>query len=60
MSKLTDTSEMPFGKYKGMAMIDVPANYLLWLYEKGLQNGNVKDYIEDNLEVLKQEIKNKK
>jgi uncharacterized protein (DUF3820 family) len=29
---LTDESKMPFGKYKGDQMINVPANYLLFLY----------------------------
>ena len=27
----TDDSRMPFGKYRGLAMKDIPATYLLWL-----------------------------
>jgi uncharacterized protein (DUF3820 family) len=30
---------MPFGKYKGQNMEDIPARYLLWLYEDGLRSG---------------------
>lgn len=30
--KLTDTDPMPFGKYKGTPMQDVPASYLHWLW----------------------------
>lgn len=29
---LTDTSLMPFGKYKGLPMQDIPVHYLHWLW----------------------------
>lgn len=60
MAKLTDTSPMPFGKYKGTPMINVPASYLIYVLENGLKPGSVKDYIIENYEVLKTEIKNNK
>jgi len=31
MKELTDTDPMPFGKYRGIPMKDVPAKYLFWL-----------------------------
>jgi hypothetical protein len=31
-----DNSLMPWGKYKGVPLKDVPANYLLWLWENGV------------------------
>ena len=49
---------MPFWKYKGGKMANVPASYLMWLYNENKCNKEVRDYIEDNLEVLKEEIKN--
>lgn len=52
---LTDTSEMPWGKHQGKAMIEVPADYLLWLYDNNKCSGSVLDYIKDNLDVLKKE-----
>jgi hypothetical protein len=55
MRTLTDIDLMPFGKYKGMKMIDVPASYLLWFLENG-SDGNVKDYARDNKEALIQEL----
>ena len=63
--KLTDESPMPFGKHKGEKMANVPASYLLWLYDEwtapnprfGFSSKEVKEYIEDNLDVLKQEAK---
>lgn len=57
---MTDESIMPFGKYKGEKMADVPADYLLWLYENNKCGGEVKAYIEDNLQVIKDEIKRAK
>ena len=55
---LTDESLMPFGKHKNIKMADVPAGYLLWLYDNDLKDGDVKTYIEDNMDVLKSEFKN--
>lgn len=53
---LTDKDKMLFGKHKGERMIDVPAKYLLYIYEnKMCSNERVKMYIEDNLEVIKQQ-----
>ncbi|MDR1223260.1 MAG: DUF3820 family protein [Tannerella sp.] len=55
--KLTDSSLMPFGRYKGEKMANVPARYLMWLYDNKKCNDDVKGYIEDNMDVLKAEIK---
>ncbi len=62
---LTDESIMPFGKHKGKEMANVPASYLLWIYDEwtlpnprfGFAHQEVKAYIEENLEVLKKEVK---
>ena len=52
---LTDKSIMPFGKYKGAMMEDVPASYLDWLDGEGV-NGPVKDYIDKNRREINQEL----
>jgi uncharacterized protein (DUF3820 family) len=56
---LTDDSNMPFGQYgpkRGdcRKMRDVPARYLLWLWDDGLwqQPGPVHDYILENYSAL--------
>lgn len=49
---LTDKDAMPWGKYAGVKMANVPASYLLYLYENNKCSGDVKEYIKDNLEVL--------
>lgn len=54
--KIDDNSTMPFGKYKGEKMANVPPDYLIWLYENGKCYGDIKDYIAENMEVLKSEI----
>lgn len=48
---------MPWGKYQGVQMANVPATYLIWLYENGKCDPQVKAYVDDNLEVLKLEVK---
>lgn len=53
---MTDNDPMPFGKYKGEKMANVPASYLLWLYENSKVYGDVKEYIEENINALKFEI----
>lgn len=51
---------MPFGKHKGEKMENVPASYLLWLYENDKCNKEVKEYVLDNLDVIKEQIKRNK
>lgn len=53
---MNDNSIMPFGKYKGEKMANVPPDYLIWLYDNDKCYGEVKNYIFDNLEVLQSEI----
>jgi hypothetical protein len=59
MNTLTDLDKMPFGKYRGHPMQDVPASYLHWLWTNG-QNQKVKtepvaEYIHRNMDALKKE-----
>lgn len=54
---MTDDSLMPWGIHAGKKMVDVPASYLIWLHDNNKCNGEVKKYIEDNMDVLKSEIK---
>jgi uncharacterized protein (DUF3820 family) len=57
MGVFNDLSIMPWGKYKGQTMINVPPSYLLWLLENDKCHGLVKKYIVDNEDVLKAQIK---
>lgn len=52
---ITDNTPMLFGKYMGKPMIEVPAQYLLWLFNEGCNHPGVKEYILNNLEALKKE-----
>ena len=54
---ITDDSIMPWGKYKGEKMANVPASYLMWCYNNNKCSPSVKEYIQDNLDVFKEEIK---
>ena len=55
---LTDKSPMPYGKHKGVEMANVPAEYLIWLYENDKCSDSVKEYIEDNIDILRSEVNN--
>jgi uncharacterized protein (DUF3820 family) len=61
MTKLEDLSLMPFGKYKGTPMQDVPASYLHWLWNNGMKDkqeiDSVANYIKRSLSGLKIENK---
>lgn len=60
MANLTDKSPMPQGKFKGLLMEDVPYWYLFWLEEQPFCNKYVKEYIDENRDVLEVEKKRDK
>ena len=35
------TIRMPFGKYKGVLLCDLPEPYLVWFHQKGFPNGKI-------------------
>ena len=57
MSKLTDNSSMPFGKYKMQKMANIPADYLIWLFDNNKCTPEVAKYINENIDVLRNECK---
>lgn len=58
---LKDDSLMPWGKYGGKQMIDVPAEYLLYMKDvKKISPGTVLDYINDREQFLRDEVKAQK
>lgn len=58
--KLTDESKMPFSKYAGKKMSEVPDWYLKHLLEERQdvlkRFPNLKEYIEDNLDLITKNI----
>ncbi len=48
--KLANTL-MPFGKYQGRRLIDIPEEYLLWLRKKGFPSGELGNLLELTLEI---------
>lgn len=39
--QLLVTREMPYGKYKGRLIADLPGNYLNWFARKGFPSGEI-------------------
>lgn len=65
---LTDlvNTQMPFGKYKGKLICDLPESYLVWFHTQGFPPGKLGEMIGtmyeirlNGLEYLLQSLKNK-
>lgn len=58
-NEFTDNDPMPFGKYKGVKLLDVPASYFHYLWQSGMKHevktNMLAKYISDNLSGLKDE-----
>jgi uncharacterized protein (DUF3820 family) len=39
-------THMPFGKYKGRLLIDLPEAYLVWFAQKGFPEGQLGDMLK--------------
>lgn len=48
--KIANT-EMPFGRFKGRALIDLPEEYLLWFVDRGFPNGKLGELMQLTLEI---------
>jgi len=57
---LKDSDILDWGKeHKGKALANVPASYLIWMYEKAKGVPlKYRLYIKDNLDVLEKEVRN--
>ena len=60
------TVQMPFGKYKGKLLCDLPEPYLVWFHNQGFPPGKLGDMIGtmyeiklNGLEYLLRELKNR-
>ena len=43
--------KMPFGKYKGRYLGDLPLPYLVWFKQKGFPKGTLRNYLDTMLTV---------
>lgn len=56
---MVDDDLMPFGKYKGRKLVDIPASYFHYLWFNGIKNETdhkLHSYIRDNIHLF--EIEN--
>jgi uncharacterized protein (DUF3820 family) len=42
---------MPFGKYKGLLLIDLPEPYVVWFNDKGFPEGSLGDMLRSIYEI---------
>jgi hypothetical protein len=45
------TTKMPFGKYKGLRLVDLPEPYIVWLSQKGFQKGKLGEMLQAVYEI---------
>lgn len=45
------TMQMPFGKYKGLRLVDLPEPYLVWFSRKGFPEGNLGEMLRAVYEI---------
>lgn len=57
MEKLNDNSIMPTGAHKGKTLENVPANYLIWCYDNNKLSPALREYVEENRDVLEKQAK---
>ncbi len=50
LMELVET-KMPFGRYKGRALIDLPEPYLVWFEGKGFPEGKLGDMLRSVYEI---------
>ena len=59
MAAYTDNSPMPFGKFKGTKLANVPSYYLLWIFNNTPRQNldlGLREYIKQNMDILQQEV----
>ena len=45
------TTKMPYGKYKGVTLIDLPEPYVVWYYDNGLLKGELGQLLSELYEI---------
>jgi len=45
------TERMPFGKYKGLRLVDLPEPYIVWFSQKGFPEGKLGEMLKAVYEI---------
>ena len=56
---MNDNSIMPWGKHEGTKLANVPADYFIYMSDMGWLKGELKQYVEENMDALIKETQRK-
>lgn len=48
--------KMPFGRFKGRYLVDLPESYLLWFQRQGFPEGKLGNFLKSMLEIKINEL----
>lgn len=52
---------MPWGKYQGKKLDDIPDYYLKWLHEESTtRDANIRNYLTENIDAIRKNLEDKK
>lgn len=51
---------LKFGQYKGVHIINVPDDYLLWLHGRDIKDAELRKYLDDNIKAIEANVERNK
>lgn len=51
-------AKMPFGKYRGLRLVDLPEPYLVWFSQKGFPEGKLGELLHTVYEIKRNGLEN--
>lgn len=55
MTESLEDIRMPFGKYKGESLLDIPVSYLEWVYDNIELDGDLEESVSNAIDLLTSE-----
>lgn len=53
---MNDETLMPWGKFEGWKMANIPSSYLKWCHDNNYGDAAFKGYLESNMDIILKDI----